>query len=309
MKVLEKIDLIEKIASELQSRMTFVDINVYLKAYNIDISISTSGVNSKRIYVKELLSTVSDGIVLEIADELNIPNNNVTTTKNNVADPTFWAPFHFKLFLSHLSSFKKTASLLQIALKSYGISGFVAHVDIEPTKEWLEEIEAGLSSMDALAAILMPGFKESSWTDQEVGFAVGRGVLIIPIIRGLDPYGFISKYQGLNAEGKLVTDVAESIFKILSASSKTKEKMLTCLVETSLKSVTISEAVQKLKHIESVKDLPIHHLERLRDDAPASTVFSKGVALAELNKLLIKHNLKTPTPHSAFDDFDDDIPF
>lgn len=149
MKVLEKIDLIEKIASELQSRMTFVDINVYLKAYNIDTSISTSGVNSKRIYVKELLSPVSDGIVLEIANELNIPNNTVATTKNNVADPTFWAPFHFKLFLSHLSSFKKTASLLQIALKPYGISGFVAHVDIEPTKEWLEEIEAGLSSMDA----------------------------------------------------------------------------------------------------------------------------------------------------------------
>lgn len=110
--------------------------------------------------------------------------------------------------------------------------------------------------MDALAAILMPGFKESSWTDQEVGFAVGRGVLIIPIIRGLDPYGFISKYQGLHAEGKLVADVADNIFKILTASPKTREKMLSCLVETSLKSVTIVEAVQKLKHIESVKDLP-----------------------------------------------------
>jgi TIR domain len=309
MKVLEKIDLIEKIAIELQSRMTFADINTYLKAYNIDTTVSTSGVNSKRIYVKELLSSASEGIVSEIADELNIPNNVVVSTKNNVAEPTFWAPFHFKLFLSHLSSFKKTASLLQSTLKSYGISGFVAHVDIEPTKEWLEEIEAGLYSMDALAAILMPGFKESSWTDQEVGFAVGRGVLIIPIIRGLDPYGFISKYQGLHAEGKLVTDVAENIFRILSTSPKTKEKMLLCLVETTLKSVTIPEAVQKLKYIDSVKNLSIHHLERLRDGAPASTVFSKGVALAELNKLLIKHNLKNPTPHSEFDDFDDDIPF
>lgn len=309
MKVLEKINLIEKIASELQSRMTYADINVYLKAYNIDITIPTSGANSKRIYAKELLATVSDGIILEIANELKIPHNNLITVSSVFIEPTFWAPFHFKLFLSHLSSFKKTASLLQSALKAYGISGFVAHVDIEPTKEWLEEIEAGLSSMDALAAILMPGFKESSWTDQEVGFAVGRGVLIIPIIRGLDPYGFISKYQGLHAEGKLVADVADNIFKILTASPKTREKMLSCLVETSLKSVTIVEAVQKLKHIESVKDLPIHHLERLRDDAPASTVFSKGVALTELNKLLIKHNLKTPTPHSAFDDFDDDIPF
>lgn len=52
--------------------------------------------------------------------------------------------------------------------------------------------------MDALAAILMPGFKESDWTDQEVGVAVGRGVLVIPIIRGLILYGLISKFQGMN---------------------------------------------------------------------------------------------------------------
>lgn len=309
MRPLEKINLIEKIASELQSRMTYANIDVYLKAYGIDTTIPTSGANSKRIYAKELLAPVSEGIILEIAEELNIPHSNSQTAITAHAEPTFWTPFHFKLFLSHISSFKKKTSLLQSALKPYGISGFVAHVDIEPTKEWCDEIEAGLSTMDALAAILMPGFQESSWTDQEIGFAVGRGVLIIPIMKGLNPYGFISKYQGLHVDGKSTAEVAENIFKILSTSSKTKERMLSCLVETTLKSVTSTEALQKLKHIDSVKEIPLHLLERLRDSAPASVVFSQGLPLTVLNKLLAKHKVKIKTVASQWDDFDDDIAF
>ena len=54
--------------------------------------------------------------------------------------------------------------------------------------------------MDALAAILTPGFNESKWTDQEVGVAVGRGSLIIPIRKGMNPYGFIGKYQGMQGK-------------------------------------------------------------------------------------------------------------
>jgi hypothetical protein len=140
--------------------------------------------------------------------------------------------------VSHLSSFKKTAAALQSALRKFGISAFVAHVDIEPTREWHDEIEAGLFSMDALAAILMPGFKESNWTDQEVGVAVGRGVLVVPIIRGLDPYGFIGKYQGFQAHGKTVVQVARAVFDILVSSPKTRGRALTCLVDTIFKPPT-----------------------------------------------------------------------
>jgi hypothetical protein len=309
MKALERINLIEKIALELQSRMTFTDITAYLKVYEVPLTVSSSDYSSKRTYVKELLASVSDGILLEIADELNLKDGLMSNATNNGSEPSFWLPFHFKLFLSHLSSFRKTTSLLQNALKAYGISAFVAHVDIEPTKQWQDEIESGLYSMDALAAILMPGFKESSWTDQEVGFAVGRGVLIIPIMKGLNPYGFISKYQGLHADGKSISDVADDIFKILCSSPKTKDKMLSCLVDTTLKSVSYTEAILKLKYIDSIKDLPQIHLERLRDGAPASTVFSKGNAKLELNNLLRKHKIKITTSASTFDDFDDDLPF
>jgi hypothetical protein len=51
--------------------------------------------------------------------------------------------------------------------------------NIPPTLEWHVEIERALYNMDAFLAIHTPGFKDSFWTQQEIGFAVGRGVKII----------------------------------------------------------------------------------------------------------------------------------
>lgn len=52
--------------------------------------------------------------------------------------------------------------------------------------------------MDAFVALMTVSFHESLWTDQEVGFAIGRGVPIIAAKLGRDPYGFIGKFQALS---------------------------------------------------------------------------------------------------------------
>lgn len=309
MKVIERLGLIDRIGRELQSRMSYGEIDTYLKAHGVNIKKSTSGVNSKWVYTKELLGDEPEELIIRIANELEVPHNHVVTDATRTLEATFWEPFHFKLFLSHLSSFKSTTGQLQSALRKYGISAFVAHVDIEPTREWLDEIEAGLHSMDALAAILMPGFKESNWTDQEVGFAVGRGVLVIPVMRGLEPYGFISKYQGLNANKKTVSAVAEEIFRILATSPKTRTKMLSCLTEMTLQSKSEAEAIEKLAFLASVKDLPIGHLQKLHESAPVSAILMSGKALATLNELLAQYKLSPVSVKMKFVDFDDEIPF
>lgn len=74
----------------------------------------------------------------------------------------------------------------------------MAHEDIKPTQQWLDEIENALGSMDALVALMTEGFHDSNWTDQEVGFAFGREVPIISVRLGTDPYGFIGKFQALS---------------------------------------------------------------------------------------------------------------
>lgn len=309
MKILDRLAIIDRIGRELQSRMSYGEIDTYLKAYGVDVKKTTSGVNSKWVYSKELLGDAKDGVILRIADELQVPHNYVVADAIRTLEATFWEPFHFRLFISHLSSFKQTIGKLQSALRKYGISAFVAHVDIEPTREWLDEIEAGLHSMDALLAILMPGFKESNWTDQEVGVAIGRGVLVIPIMRGLNPYGFISRYQGLNANGKTVFTVANEVFATLMNSPKTRSRMLSCLTETTLQSKSNPEAIEKLQHISKVKDFPIALLQRLQELAPSSTVLSSAAPLAELNQLLSKHALKPVALNGTPEPSDDNIPF
>jgi hypothetical protein len=112
-----------------------------------------------------------------------------------------------------------------------GISGFVAHEDIEPTKEWLDEIALALNTMDALLALLSIGFKESNWTSQEVGIGIGRGVLIIPVRLGMDPFGFIGRYQGYQGDKCTPPQIAEAVFRIIAKHPQTSSRMAACLVQ------------------------------------------------------------------------------
>jgi hypothetical protein len=309
MKVLERLEFIDRIGRTLQGRMSYGEIDTYLKAHGVDIKRTTSGVNSKWVYSKELLAQAPSDKLIKIADELGVPHNHVVADPGRTLEATFWEPFHFRVFLSHLSSFKKTTGQLQAALRPYGVSAFVAHVDIEPTREWMGEIEAGLHSMDALVAILMPGFKESNWTDQEVGVAVGRGVLVIPVMRGLEPHGFMSKYQGLHAQGKTVGNVAADLFKILANSPRTRTKMLSCLIETTLQAQSPASILEKLGHIASVKDCPQQLIVKLQEGAAASQAFSEPNVIKELNVLLAKYGLKPLSSPATPLSMDDDIPF
>ncbi len=68
--------------------------------------------------------------------------------------PSFWQTGLFRLFLSHTHVYKANAHRLKVALRKYSIDAFVAHDDIEPTKEWQLEIERALWTADALAALL-----------------------------------------------------------------------------------------------------------------------------------------------------------
>jgi hypothetical protein len=107
------------------------------------------------------------------------------------------------------------ATRLRECLKPYHISGFVAHQDIAPTDLWQTEIERALYSMDAFFAFLTPGFSKSFWTQQEIGFAVARGVRIISFKMGEDPTGFISKHQALPRLQRTAEQIAEEVNALL----------------------------------------------------------------------------------------------
>lgn len=190
MRVSDKLALIDKVGRELQSRFRYDEIDTFLAEYNISPP-GQVGYNSKWVYSKAALQGTPTDTLLKIAEELdiNVPRGhaNASVLPRNWKDSK-----HFRLFISHIAKEKDKATRLKGCLRQYAISGFVAHEDIHPTLEWQREIERALYAMDAFVAIHTNGFSKSVWTQQEVGFAVGRGVKIISLKMGEDPTGFIS---------------------------------------------------------------------------------------------------------------------
>ncbi len=72
MKPIQRLQLIERIASELQDRMVTADINAYLPAFGISFGWQPS-CGSKRVYVKEILTRVGDDILFKVAEDLGLP--------------------------------------------------------------------------------------------------------------------------------------------------------------------------------------------------------------------------------------------
>lgn len=154
----------------------------------------------------EFIAKVSFDLDLEEDADWRKNSGVLVSAKRTVphdAEKRIWgAGDPFRIFLSHISKFKAETAELKKRLKLFGVSCFVAHMDIKPSKEWQNEIELALASMDGFVALLTEKFHESAWTDQEVGFAFARRVPIVAVRLGLDPYGFIGKFQGLASNWK-----------------------------------------------------------------------------------------------------------
>lgn len=174
-----------------------------------------------------------------------------------------WEPDTLHLFLSHVSAHKEHVGEMKAALRRYGISAFVAHEDIEPNLEWQNEIELALGSMHALCALLTPEFHGSNWTDQEVGFALGRSVPVISVRLGMDPYGFIGKNQGLRGKLDSPAPLALSISEILLREARTKIVMRDALVGGLVQAKSFATAKQVATMLTTVTGFSAGQLERL----------------------------------------------
>lgn len=159
-----------------------------------------------------------------------------------------WPEGCFRLFLSHVSKHRIAVSQLKDSLRIRGIAAFVAHEDIEPSLEWQREIELALRSMHGLAALITPDFHESLWTAQEVGWALGRGILMVPVRLGADPYGLMGKIQGVRGTLEEPTALAESVARTLLANSQTFGEMRRVVVNSfaSANSIEMTQVLGRL---------------------------------------------------------------
>jgi hypothetical protein len=221
----------------------------------IDVTLSTFGLptgiewhGSKAAYVMEMAKGAADSVLTELAQHVGYVIEEVP--KPGI-DPPFWKPRMFRLFISHLSAERKFAAQLQEALLPFGISAFVAHEDIEPTLEWQSQIEASLATADSLVALLHPTFHDSKWTDQEVGFAMGRGLAVFAVRFGQDPYGFIGRFQAF--KGKAAQALAQELFDAYRKHKQTQKRMSEVLVALFEDSDTFHEAKDRIGYLEELE--------------------------------------------------------
>ncbi|WP_316168193.1 MULTISPECIES: TIR domain-containing protein [unclassified Bradyrhizobium] len=279
----QRISLKKEIADRLQQE-SYPLIDATLKEFDLPTSEEWSG--EKHDYLLEMLKSSPDQILIDLASHVGF-NFEETVTPSLVA-PAFWQNGMLRVFLSHLAVHKVKAAKLQEAFLEFGISCFVAHTDIEPTATWQTEIETALATCDALIALLHPGFHASDWTDQEIGFAMGRGLPIFSVRVGEDPYGFIGRFQAFNAKGKETETLAREIFDAFRKNKQTEQRMSEVLVGMFEHSRTFAEAKSRIGLLEDIKAWRPTFSSRLLAAIDANSQISGSWGVPERAMALVK---------------------
>ena len=178
-----------------------------------------------------------------------------------------WEGEGFRLFLTHIHQQKQTAHNLKSGLDKFGVEAFVAHEDIDPGKKWPSVIESALQTCDALIGLLHEGFRDSAWCDQEVGFALGRGIPVVPVSFDLNPYGLCGSVQAVTDQASQSSArLAEKLVSVLLKDERTSAKLAQVIVDRLVDARSYDEA-NALSVFLSKRSrfLTKDHTERLRE--------------------------------------------
>lgn len=157
--------------------------------------------------------------------------------------------YALRIFISHSSENVDLAMSLKRLLEREGIDVFVAHEDLEPSVEWQEEILNALRVSDVFIPILTPAFRSSHWCDQETGIAVGRDAFIVPLNCGLNPYGFIARYQALRCNNGITSEVANQILDALNRKEEFRSRIINSSVRALQQSRSYAESRMIIRNL------------------------------------------------------------
>jgi hypothetical protein len=227
----ERIPVINRIADRLAAEEDWSEIDFVLDQFGFETFDHWSG--SYRDYVRRVLRNAPSEMLSSLDNYLSgqVPPGEAP-----------WAEGRFRLFISHIAKQKLSAHELKSAMAFYGVDAFVAHQDIKSGKEWQQVIEAALHSCHALVALLHEGFKESNWCEQEVGFALGRGVPVVPMKIELDPYGFLGSVQAVIPGKRELKDVARELLDIFLGDKRTSEAIVEAIVRRLVESESFEQS-------------------------------------------------------------------
>lgn len=282
----QRVTVIQDIAARLNED-DWTNIDLILKQFSFPTSDQWSG--DKKSYIVEMIGDAKDVDLIELAEHFGMQPGNGQASGNPPPDPPYWEEGKLKVFLSHLTAEREQAANIQKAMSRYGISAFVAHNDIQPTVEWQIEIETALSTCDLLVALIHPKFVESHWCDQEIGYALGRGIPVFTVRCGADPYGFVSRFQGFNGNGKTPIEIAAELFEASIKHKKLQEKMASLLIDLFVNSGSFAAAKSRASYLDQLTVWDDSYSSRLRKAVKTNDQINGSWGVPEqINRLIAK---------------------
>ena len=289
MKPLQRITTIKQITKEIEQReWSWDDVYHYLHLYDNSVRYHDEYDSlSLGAYISDQVQSFDDDMIIAIASELSGQIIQNDTFDQTITNADCWREGFYRMFISHLTIDKLSATNLKKHLVKYGVDCFVAHEDIEPSKLWQAEIEKALASMHFLCAIITPDFYQSRWCDQEVGVALGRAIPTLSIKKGAAPHGFIEKYQAINAKST-ADEVAKEVFKTLCKMENANQKYFMVLGKLFLNSKNTKEALDWIKVINKIPNFSGDIFEGIYTSFASNSILNDETIIAEFNKLAKK---------------------
>lgn len=253
----ERVEALKQLAAKLSSEDGWPTIDLVLREFGFPITERWDG--DRHGYCLEMLRQGSDDDVLRLQEYYFGHDPDPSETD------LVWRAGEFRLFISHINVHKSFAlQLAQHLAWGYGVHAFVAHEDIEPNREWEQVILNSLRSCEALVALLHPGFHESRWTDQEVGYVLGRSRPVLSVRFGLDPYGFLGRHQGIAGGAKEPSVIAVEIVNVLMAEARTSDSMTEALVNRLVHSTSFNCSNNVVAMLRRHSPISASQIERIR---------------------------------------------
>lgn len=233
---------------------------------------------------------------------------------------SFWKPGQVRLFISHRDEHKVGANELAAALSAYGISSFVTHDTIKPLKEWRHEILRGLETMEMMLIYLTDDFEESYWTQQEVGYALGKSIPIISLkLQRKDPPGFIGNVQAQRGQFDDPASSAPAIYRLISEELGAKERLHDGLIAAFVASEDYNQARYRFDrmaaNVEKLTDVQLDSIIRgYHDNNALYSAYYLGNQHHRLATYLNKatgreYQISGRDIQLVEPDLDDDVPF
>jgi len=93
----------------------------------------------------------------------------------------------YRVFIAHDGRDRSLAESIDQSLKNNGFDSYLFENEPRPGIDVPNKISNEIVTRDCLIVLITPNSHESPWVNQEIGLAIGKGKLIIPVMqRGTD---------------------------------------------------------------------------------------------------------------------------